>query len=341
MPKWSAGLFDPKDIKPACKDSTFVTSDCLAKTVRTDIFTAAEMSESGRLSKRDDDPELLEYQRLVKLFNELKGSSAPDAVKLSEVTMKLHHGYPDRRVYIRDPATQKIHKRTVPNPYKALSYREDEVTNFRNPNGVSAADTDGVMLKRNIQLLKELVPAQIIADKAMSIAILESLWFCGQNPTISNDPRCFPARLLGELREYAADKLQVTQSVEAKAVLENSEWPMLKLILADLKATIAGSQTYTFTMDLFPQKLLKKGPLVAPKPAVITPIVPAGTAPATASPAPLVTALTKGFPAAPPRAAPAAPMATGVRIVPRQLGGSIRPILPGRGLGVLPPLVRT
>jgi hypothetical protein len=33
-------------------------------------------------------------------------------------------------------------------------------------------------------------------------------------------------------------------------------------------------------------------------------------------------------------------MATGVRIVPRQLGGGIRPVLPGRGLGVLPPLVR-
>jgi len=310
LPQWSAGLFNSNNIKPACKGSTIVTRDCIAKTVRADIFAADEFSKDGRLATREADAELIEYQRLVK---ELAG---PNSIAAA---LKLHYRYPDRSVYIRDPVTKQIHKRVVPNPYKALSYREDTVTNFRHPNGVSAADKDGVMLKRNIQLLQDLVPPQLIADKAMAISILESLWFCGQNPTISNDPRCFPARLLGELREYAADKIQMSQAVEANAVLQNSDWPWLKIMLADLRGAIAGSQTYEFTQDLSPQKLLKK-------PATVPATVPAAK-PATVPK---------------PRASPLGPMATGVRIVPRQLGGAgFRPILPGRSLGVLPPLVRT
>jgi hypothetical protein len=351
LPAWSKNLFDPADISTSCKASEFVTSDCMAKTVRKDIFLGHDESRYGRLVKRVEEPDLVEYIRLQAAMKE-----ETDPMKKAQIKMKLYYGYPDRTIYIRDPSNNKIHRRTVPNPYRALSYREDEVTTFANPagdlanpeEGVSKYDDRGTMRAQNIQLLKELVPNQIVADKAMSIAILESLWYCGQNPTLSNDPRCFPARLLGELREYQADKVQRSQAVEAKAVLEKSEWPALKLMLAMLKQTIAGSYVYPFREDLFPPKsvIAPHIPVDASGSAVVD--LSGNRVDASGSVVVDLSGASVGLPGTVlPKptgrvgrpAAAAGAMPTNVRIVPRQIGGGIYPILP-RGIGI-PPLIRT
>ena len=345
LPVWSTKtgadgqpLFNPKNVTPLCKQSKVMTADCLPKVVRDDIYTASEFADENRLVKRIDDPYLIEYQRLVKAREE-----ETDIMKKFQIAMQLYYKYPNRSVYIRNPVDNTIHSRVVPNPYKALSYREDGATTFESPNGGSRFDEGGIMKQQNIQLLKELVPSQIVANKAMSIAILESLWYCGQNPTISDDPRCFPARLLGELREYHAERVQRTQEKEAKAVVQ-TEWPAIKMMLAATRQALAGSQTFSFREGLLTPIIAKKKPTIVPTAPTLAPAAPT-LAPAAPTLAPTAATLALTKPALPPpsreRPAPPPPMQTNVRIVPRQLGGGgIRPILPGRALGVLPPLVR-
>jgi hypothetical protein len=213
------------------------------------------------------------------------------------------------------------------------------------------------MKKQNFQLLQELVPKQIIADKAMAVAILESLWYCGQNPMVSDDPRCFPLRRLGELKEYQADKIQRSQAVEAKAIIEHSEWPALKLMLIYLKQAVAGAKPYSFndellkpiTAKVLPSVPAKTGSTWVPQSQPIMQQVPGVLLkPTEALVTPTAALLTK--PAQPEAALPIkpvarptapAPLQTGVRIVPRPLGNiAILPVLPGRPLGTLPPFAR-
>jgi len=330
LPAWSKGLFDPTKITAACRSAKVLTNDCIAKTMRKDIFIGHDESRENRLAKRNDDPALVEYIRLTKALEE-----ETDPMKKEALRIKLEKQYKDRTVYVRDGSDNTISPFTVPNPYRALSYREDPVTTFANPAGdgdpddetlYSAADDGGTMRQQNLKLLKELVPTEIIADKPMSVAILESLWYCGQNPTISNDPRCFPARLLGELREYQMNQLQKNQAIEAKAVLEHSGWPMLKLMLATLRQTIAGSKVFQYRADLFQPTPI---PEDIPVPDISgTPVelsgMPVDLSGAAVSPPKLPG---RG------RFQPLPRMQTGVRIVPRSLGGGgFQPILP-RPLG--------
>lgn len=313
--------------------------------MRKDIFIGHDESRENRLAKRTDDPALMEYIRLTKAMEE-----ETDALKKEALRIKLEKLYKDRTIYVRDGSDNKISTYTVPNPYRALSYREDPITTFANPaggiadpddeSGYSASDDGGrgTMRQQNLQLLKELVPNEIIADKPMSIAILESLWYCGQNPTISNDPRCFPARLLGELREYQMNELQKNQAIEAKAVLKKSGWPALKLMLASLRQTIAGSKTFQYRADIFPPERI---PEEIPVPDISGSDL-SGAAIDISGAANLLLGISKPPVGAPIRKqrSPLPPMQTNVRIIPRQLGGSgITPILP-RALGSLPPFVR-
>jgi Tfp pilus assembly protein FimV len=73
---------------------------------------------------------------------------------------------------------------------------------------------------------------------------LESLWFCGTSADVASDPRCFPARALGELREYQATKTQTQRAALAKKTLEHSgnSWK-------DLKKSL-GRFTESFDMPL-------------------------------------------------------------------------------------------
>lgn len=357
LPGWSTGSFNPDKIPEACKTTSMRTGDCLDKTVRDDIYTADDYARDGRLVKRVDDPHLIEYRRLV------DEKDQANVNKADQIQKKIDRMYHSHFVHIRDPKTRLIRRRIVPNPYVALSYREEEATTFATPGGVSKYDKPyGTMKKQNFQLLQELVPKQIIADKAMAVAILESLWYCGQNPMVSDDPRCFPLRLLGELKEYQADKIQRSQAVEAKAIIEHSEWPALKLMLIYLKQAVAGAKPYSFndellkpiTAKVLPPMPTKSGSAWLPQTQPIMQQVPgaplkpttqptaAAGAQALLKPTDVLVKPTAQPPILAARPTAPAPLQTGVRIVPRQLGNiAILPVLPGRPLGTLPPFVRT
>ena len=250
-----------------------------------------------------------------------------------------------------------------------MSYREDEVTSFGQPAGSSKHDVGGIMGAQNYDLAARLIPKSIIADKAMTIAILESLWFCGQNPSISSDPRCFPARLLEELREYQRNKALI-QTVEAQPrikspPLDNHGWPAVQLMVQTLLNAIAGAKTPTFERRLFPFKELPETPAAdAPvTDASGTPVTPTATATATVTPTPAtvtptpatvtptpatVTPTPATVTPTPATVTPVIPTPATVLtkdlepvIVPTQLGGyGIKPVLPGRALGTIPVFVR-
>ena len=364
MPAWALPFFKESEISASCKGSEFVTSDCVAKPIKQHILMADEYAQEGRLSKRLEDPDLLKYRKLVEELDEEQ-----DAGKKFSKKLDIRAAFPDRKVLIADPDTREIHTYQVPNPYRALSYREDEVTTFGDPNGgTSKHDAGGIMRVQNFELAKHLIPKSIIADKAMTVAILESLWYCGQNPSISSDPRCFPARLLEELREYMKYKGMKRPGSAAdpkiRSPLDNHGWPAVQLMVRSMLNAIGGAETYTFERDLFPF-----GSEEATAPAT----APPATAPATAANAlskPLAASPAAGSPAAgaaagaplraagttdpaggagaplragttDPAGAPRPPLRTGVTIIPTQLGGyGITPVLPGRALGALPAFTR-
>jgi len=272
------------------------------------------------------DPELAAYNDLVQRRDAAIAAEDPDLVKLNK---QLESNYGDNYILVRD-LNGAMHIRSVPNPYKALSYRESPDTDFNNPNGTNP------MRAMNNQLIKDIIPKEILVDKAMTIAILESLWFCGQNHSVSDDPRCFPLRLLGELREFQSQQKQKEQAEKAVAILNNGNWTSLKLIMSALKGAIAGNPPF----DIYNPPTASP---VAPAPTVVPAIVPTvvpTVAPTIVPTTPLVTKLVK--PVRRPRDITMEPLQTGLigrHIVPLG-GGRIRPLIP-TSLGALPRYVRT
>jgi hypothetical protein len=70
MPQWAIPLFNESDISAACKESEFITSDCVAKPIKAHILMADEYAQEGRLVKRLDDPALLNYKKLFEEWQE-------------------------------------------------------------------------------------------------------------------------------------------------------------------------------------------------------------------------------------------------------------------------------
>jgi hypothetical protein len=178
-----------------------------------------------------------------------------------------------------------------------------------------------------------LIPSEILADKAMTIAVLESLWFCGQNQTVGDDPRCFSARLLGEFRQHSAGRLQTAVKIEAEDILKNYEWPALKLMLMSIKNATSGAG-----INVRPPAVVE----------VATEVATEVETEAATEAASIVREATEAAAEAERRARAAASLArtaraatlrTHVTIVPRRLGG-YEPVLPSAALGALPPFRR-
>ncbi|NDA63224.1 MAG: hypothetical protein EBX50_14465 [Chitinophagia bacterium] len=74
---------------------------------------------------------------------------------------------------------------------------------------------------------------------------------------MSNDPRCYPAKVLGEYREYLEyAKQKDAQDTVVKKLLSDSKkegWTTLQKGLRMLKNTIKGSQIFSMNDDLPPE----------------------------------------------------------------------------------------
>jgi hypothetical protein len=163
------------------------------------------------------------------ILNETDESEKQELQKVHDRT------YGPRELLIHN---EGIHPMYVPNPYVASQYRE-ALTSFADPVGLpdSELDPSGTMFAMNYKIANELIPKELIADKQITTAILESLWYCGNNPDLRNDPRCFASRFLGEFRTLGELKQQESA---ATAVAQAWEWPTLKRVLRGIKSAIPG-----------------------------------------------------------------------------------------------------
>ena len=293
IPAWGCELSDPY----------------CPKELQEHILLGEEYSKQHPLLTSSD---LQEYQQLA-------------ASTVEEDRLKLSQTYTDRVLHVA--GKDGVQSLPIPNPYVAASYRQDPATKFDRET-ISRFDSSGNLKSRNMDVLHHIVPKSITIDKPMTVSILESLWFCGQNPTMQSDPRCFPTRLLGELREY-----QEYRDAPNIKVIEN--WDLMKYFVVKLKHMIPGTPIAPFDL---PTK--EAASPVAPA-AVQMP--PEGAAAGTASPAPVPAPVPAPAPvpvagtASPAPVRPViVPMRTGV-LVPLRLGAiGLKPILPGRHIGVLP-----
>ena len=253
------------------------------ETTKHTIEAAVEYSQVYRAL---DSPGLIAYAELFNRRENLRSMTDDDSVaELAQVQAMMESYYGDKKIFVRDASDSKVHLLSVPNPYAAASYREDAKTTFANPAGsTSAFDPSGTMFKKNIQLVKALVPPQLLVDKKMTIAILESLWYCGSRATVSDDPRCFPIRFLNEFRdaEDNAKQMSIAQAVDGAW-----EWPFLQKIIRKMKAAVPTVQDFAFDPDLLPPKPAAASPSPAAPAAASPAQAPApAPAPAAASPAP-------------------------------------------------------
>ncbi len=285
LPAWvPPSYFSLEDVPKECTGS-FIGPDCLGKAVLRDIMAAEQFKNSLRLRKNPDSA-LRTYNQKAEELKTLQGlrtPSAEQATRRDELERELATGYADRLVHIRG-ADNEIHTFTVPNPYRALAYREDrrKPVNFAKPAEYEGGDNDpdGRMYAANTLLLNELAPAEMIADSAMATSLLESLWFCGSNPTLSTDPRCYPAKVLGELREWNANKKQSEIGRKAADALKDTSWSVTKQIMVALENAAAGGTVFPF-IDM---KAGAPAPAVAAPPTVTPPPSPAGGSPPASPP---------------------------------------------------------
>jgi hypothetical protein len=161
-------------------------------------------------------------------------TSGGDPVHWEEIRAR----YPDRNVLIRD-ASDTIHRFLVTNPYRAASYRRKSTFTFGDPAGLNPQQS--MMAQQNLDVLMEIAPEEMIADTKFATALLESLWYWGSGHDIGGDPRCFPARVLGELREYKMFKDEKTRASFAARARQYSEWEFIKGVLKKVRGQLKGT----------------------------------------------------------------------------------------------------
>jgi hypothetical protein len=309
FPAWvPSSYFTPSEVNQICDPGALIkTPDCLARYVMNDIMIADE-AKGYRLAKNPDST-LSDYKANVEAYEK---ETVPD--KKGKLLDKIKNRYTDRQVFVELPSGN-VQPYLVPNPYTSLADREKPETSFANPGATGP-------IGANSKVLAALAPPEMIADNAYAISLLESLWFCGTNPTLSNDPRCFPAKVLGELREYAAIKVQKRDADAAGAILKDKSWPIVKELTTFLRNAYKPSPTVHVgaTGAYYAPDMGGTGPA-----AGVTGPIPGATGP---DPGPIPGATGATGPVAPPVPPPRAPGAPPRRRIPLPVANI--PIIPNR-----------
>jgi hypothetical protein len=170
----------------------------------TDAATAAAYYDpliTAAAEKPSEAKRLLD--RKVEALEAIAGGEELLTAFKAKIAEPIRQAFPDREVKVAGSVPGTYRTFPVINPYRGLSYRLDSSTKFEG-DGSSDRDPSGGLVGANARLLQAVAPDNWIADTVAATALLESLWFCGQNPELAADSRCFPAKLLGELREHDA-----------------------------------------------------------------------------------------------------------------------------------------
>ena len=261
-------VFSSQDLKDTwlCQFEQTRVSPCEPWELRDALIAADKFKEHDRLGAHlATNPDIVEYRKMTTRIKELKDTSKPHDKDAAKELRTLEKEFSDKYLQMRKVHVMRSLKPdgdysektfSIPNPVHALSYREDEVTDFANPAGtLSKYDPSGAMLAMNTEVLEAIAYPEMIADKHMAISILESLWHCAGDVSLSNDPHCFPARVLGQLREYEAARVQIDQKQRAKEYMASrTAWPEIKRIIRALKNSLIGAQVVSFS-DALAEKI--------------------------------------------------------------------------------------
>lgn len=197
-----------------------VTGDCVEYELQKDIAGLKDYITDHALAA--DDPKLQQYHLNV-------GAKSAD---------ELAAKYPNAEVLVREGTEVKRMK--VTNPYRARHYRYEEgALTFATPAGdadtILTDPSERAAFQQNTEILAAIAPPEVIADKRFATAILESLWHCSSSQDLQNNPKCFPLRVLGELRLHELYSGQKVPEHVAEAMLNKTD---LDLVL-DIARQIA------------------------------------------------------------------------------------------------------
>jgi predicted nucleic acid-binding Zn-ribbon protein len=250
---WQAS-FAPSWFNPADRCGLRTTKECTAGRIAADL-TGFQSSLAGLLVERPNNANQAQYRTALE---ELEKSPGPDQKKKLD---KIVAAFPYRTVFIDGE------RYTVRNPYASLKERMDASDGFF----MDSVPEEGSSLRPNVQLLQAFAPpaqfGEFLVDNKRAIAILESLWHCGNQPGTDLDPKCFPARIVEELREY--NEIMVKNKGKKDLEEEILKLTGLPTIIAHLQRLLAMAQ--------------KKPSAAASAPAASA---PAASAPAANSPKP-------------------------------------------------------
>lgn len=187
---WQAS-FAPSWFNPGDRCGLRTTKECTAGRIAADL-TGFQASLEGLATRRPNDAEQGQYRTALEELGNMATGGKERRKKLEEIAA----AFPERTVLIDGE------RYTVRNPYASLQERKDVSDGFF----MGVIPEEGSSLRPNVQLLQAFAPpaqfGEFLADNKRAVAILESLWHCGNQPGTDMDPKCFPARIVEELREY-------------------------------------------------------------------------------------------------------------------------------------------
>jgi len=187
---WQAS-FAPSWFNPGDRCGLRTTKECTAGRIAADL-TGFQASLEGLAAQRPNDAEQAQYRTALEELGNITSGGPERRRKLEEIAA----AFPERTVFIDGE------RYTVRNPYASLQERKEVSDGFF----MGSVPEEGSSLLPNVQLLQAFAPpaqfGEFLADNKRAIAILESLWHCGNQPGADMDPKCFPARIVEELREY-------------------------------------------------------------------------------------------------------------------------------------------
>ena len=218
MPGWAKNLFTHEKAQ-ACLGSSFMPNGCENEV----MFQHLKAADSVKNSKR------FENSAAMKRFEELqeKLRTEQDDNKRKALKKEITENYPDRTVQIVTKGGPQMLR--VPNPYRAHKYR---TVSFGAPSGTDDPDTTS-MRSMNLAITDtKLFPGEVLADKAMTVSLLRSLWSCNGTAT---SPDCFPLQVLGELYENKEFEKQKAVKGYAQKLLNTDVWSTIDMIAVSLK----------------------------------------------------------------------------------------------------------
>lgn len=205
-------------------------ADCAIKRqVARNIGIADKVAKTERMSQVRGDA-LDKYIASAKRLETLQEDPVTNQAEIERLTDDMSKTYGDKTIMVHPPGTTDITYLTVRNPYVAMEDREKWI------------EDKGQLHAQNAAALEAIAPREMIADKMMAVALLESLYFCGSS--LGDDPRCFPTRVLGELREYNAGARATKDAEAAKGVLETDRY--WRPVADWLRASVPGRTVFPY-----------------------------------------------------------------------------------------------